>query len=117
MTAEETLLARAELGLVVVGDGPLAALAPVTSFADCGLGAPLLATLTEAGYHNPTAIQAQCLPLVLSGANVIGISETGSGKTLAYGLPLCLHCAAQPESDRGEGPIAVVLVPTRELVQ
>ena len=53
--------------------------------------------------------------MALSGRDVIGISRTGSGKTLAYLLPLIVHIQAQPIVKRGEGPIGLILAPTREL--
>merc|ERR1712176_1314905 len=67
------------------------------------------------GYTAPTAIQAQAIPAGLSGRDVIGIAETGSGKTVAYLMPLLVHCADQPALQRDEGPIGLVLCPTREL--
>ena len=53
----------------------------------------------------------------LSGKNTVGIAQTGSGKTLAYLLPAIIHVNAQPYLDRGDGPIVLVLAPTRELAQ
>lgn len=66
-------------------------------------------------YEKPTPIQMQTLPVALSGRDVVGLAKTGSGKTAAYLLPLCVHVIAQPALKRGEGPIAIVLAPTREL--
>jgi len=63
----------------------------------------------------PTPIQMQVWPAALSGHDLIGIAETGSGKTLAYMLPMVTHIIAQPELLAGEGPVGVVLAPTREL--
>lgn len=57
----------------------------------------------------------QTLPVALSGRDVVGLAKTGSGKTAAYLLPLCIHIIAAPVLKKGEGPIAVVLAPTREL--
>ncbi len=59
--------------------------------------------------------QAQAIPIVMSGRDMIGIAKTGSGKTLAFLLPLFRHIAAQPELEEGDGPIAVIMTPTREL--
>jgi ATP-dependent RNA helicase DDX5/DBP2 len=63
-------------------------------------------------------VQAQAWPLVLSGRNLVAVAATGSGKTLSYVLPAVVHVNAQPYLDakRGDGPIVVVLAPTRELV-
>lgn len=66
-------------------------------------------------YEVPTPVQMQTLPVALSGRDVVGIAKTGSGKTASYVLPLCIHVISAPTLKRGEGPIAVVLSPTREL--
>lgn len=55
------------------------------------------------------------MPLLLAGRDVLGLAQTGSGKTLAYVLPMVRHCIDQREIGAGEGPIAIVLAPTREL--
>ncbi|XP_026847344.1 ATP-dependent RNA helicase p62 [Drosophila persimilis] len=68
-------------------------------------------------YSEPTPIQAQAWPIALSGHNLVGIAKTGSGKTLAFILPAILHINGQQPLQRGEGPIALVLAPTRELAQ
>ncbi|XP_053952645.1 ATP-dependent RNA helicase p62-like [Anastrepha ludens] len=68
-------------------------------------------------YTEPTAIQAQAWPIAMSGCNLVGIAKTGSGKTLAFILPAIVHINNQPPLQRGEGPIALVLAPTRELAQ
>ena len=57
----------------------------------------------------------QTLPVALSGRDVVGLAKTGSGKTAAYLLPLCVHVMAAPALKKGEGPIALILAPTREL--
>ena len=69
------------------------------------------------GFSAPTAIQAQGWPIALSGKDMVGIAMTGSGKTLAYLLPSIIHINHQPYLERGDGPIALVLAPTRELAQ
>ncbi len=73
--------------------------------------------LETLGIQDPTAIQQQAIPMALSGRDMIGISRTGSGKTLTYLLPGIVHIQAQPVVERGDGPIALVLAPTRELTQ
>ncbi|XP_005098512.1 ATP-dependent RNA helicase dbp2 [Aplysia californica] len=65
----------------------------------------------------PTPIQCQGWPIALSGLNMVGIAQTGSGKTLAFILPAIVHINNQPYLERGDGPICLVLVPTRELAQ
>ncbi|GFG40626.1 hypothetical protein Cfor_06663 [Coptotermes formosanus] len=69
------------------------------------------------GFEEPTAIQAQGWPIAMSGRDMVGIAQTGSGKTLAYILPAIVHINSQPRLLRGDGPIALVLAPTRELAQ
>lgn len=68
-------------------------------------------------YTEPTPIQAQAWPIVMSGHNLVGIAKTGSGKTLAFILPAIVHIMGQQPLKRGDGPIALVLAPTRELAQ
>ena len=81
-----------------------------TSFADLGLSQGLLRTLDELGYVEPTPIQAQAIPELLAGHDVIGQAQTGSGKTAAFGLPLLEYL--DPDSEETQ---AIVLTPTREL--
>lgn len=73
--------------------------------------------ISSMGYKEPTPIQAQGWPIAMSGKNLVGIAQTGSGKTLAYILPAIVHINNQPPIRRGDGPIALVLAPTRELAQ
>ena len=91
--------------------------APVVAFEDCGLPAPLLAALQRQGFARPTPVQAQALPVLLSGLDVVGVAETGGGKTVAFLLPLLVHCAGNaPEGNhKSDGPVGLVLAPTREL--
>ncbi|MBA0695665.1 hypothetical protein Goari_002275, partial [Gossypium aridum] len=88
---------------------------PVKSFADVGFPDYVLQEVSKAGFVEPTAIQAQGWPMALKGRDLIGIAETGSGKTLAYLLPAIVHVNAQPILAPGDGPIVLVLAPTREL--
>lgn len=69
------------------------------------------------GFVEPTSIQAVALPTVMSGRNLVGIAKTGSGKTLAYLLPALIHLKNQPQVKPGDGPVILVLAPTRELAQ
>ncbi|CAH2240339.1 ATP-dependent RNA helicase DBP2-like isoform X2 [Pararge aegeria] len=77
----------------------------------------VLNTIKEQGWEEPTGIQAQGWPIALSGRDMVGIASTGSGKTLAYMLPAAVHIVHQPRIQRGDGPIALILAPTRELAQ
>jgi superfamily II DNA/RNA helicase len=69
------------------------------------------------GFTEPTQIQCQGWPIALSGRDMVGIAQTGSGKTLAYILPALVHISHQPKRKTGDGPIALVMAPTRELAQ
>ncbi|WP_326596729.1 DEAD/DEAH box helicase [Streptomyces brevispora] len=90
-------------------------LPPVESFDALGLPPELTATMTGLGVTEPFPIQAATLPNALAGRDVLGRARTGSGKTLAFGLALLTRTAGmQAESKR---PLALVLVPTRELAQ
>jgi len=92
--------------------------APILSFRDLDSVLPsyVLETLDELGMSTPMPIQAQALPLVLSGYDVIGLAQTGSGKTLAFLLPAIVQIEAQSSIGRYDAtPIALVLAPTREL--
>ena len=66
-------------------------------------------------FSAPFPIQSQAIPCIMSGRDFIGIAETGSGKTLAYLLPMLKHVLDQGELKEGDGPIAVIMAPTREL--
>ncbi|KAJ7565134.1 hypothetical protein O6H91_02G049400 [Diphasiastrum complanatum] len=90
---------------------------PIKRFDDLGLDAVLMGAISKQGYENPTPIQCQALPIALSGRDLIGIAKTGSGKTAAFVLPMIVHIMDQEEVDKGEGPIAVICAPTRELAQ
>jgi superfamily II DNA/RNA helicase len=73
--------------------------------------------IEKLGFDKPTCIQSVVWPIALSGRDMVGIAQTGSGKTLAYMLPALVHIAHQPALQRGDGPIALILAPTRELAQ
>ena len=62
------------------------------------------------GFAGPTPIQAQALPAIMSGRDLIGIAKTGSGKTLAFLLPMFRHILDQPELDEEDGPVGKLLV-------
>jgi superfamily II DNA/RNA helicase len=90
-------------------------LPPAASFAELDMPAPLLETLRQQGVTVPFPIQAATLPDSLNGRDVLGRGQTGSGKTLAFGLALLARTAGLRAEPRG--PLALVLVPTRELAQ
>ena len=85
------------------------------SFAELGLSPELLRALTEEGYTQPTPIQAQAIPIVLSGRDLLAAAQTGTGKTAAFTLPI-LHRLQQTAVSAGPRQARVlVLAPTREL--
>lgn len=88
---------------------------PVRTFEEASFPDYVLHEVLKAGFTAPTAIQAQGWPMALKGRDLIGLAETGSGKTLAYLLPAIVHVNAQPYLAPGDGPIVLVLAPTREL--
>ncbi len=90
---------------------------PITSFRDVNFPDYVMREVEKNNFTEPTPIQAQGWPLALSGLNMVGIAMTGSGKTLAYLLPGIIHINHQPYLERGDGPIVLVLAPTRELAQ
>lgn len=89
----------------------------MTHFNELGLAAPLLKTLEALGYSTPTPIQAQSIPILLEGHDLLGIAQTGTGKTASFALPI-LHQLNLSQKD-GERPKksvrGLVLAPTREL--
>ena len=88
---------------------------PVETFDEAGFPPYVISEVKAQGFAKPTAIQSQGWPMALSGRDVVGIAETGSGKTLTYCLPAIVHINAQPLLGPGDGPIVLVLAPTREL--
>ncbi len=92
-----------------------AARPPAVSFADLRLPVEVLRTLGGLGVREPFPIQAATLPDALEGRDVLGRGRTGSGKTLAFGLPLLTRTAGRRAEPKQ--PLALVLVPTRELAQ
>ena len=113
MTPEEVSTYRIELESVKVKgkDCPK----PIKTWAQCGLPSRVLDVLKKNGYEKPTPIQAQAIPAVMSGHDLIGIAKTGSGKTLAFLLPMFRHILDQPPLDADDGPLSLILTPTREL--
>jgi ATP-dependent helicase YprA (DUF1998 family) len=85
LTSDEVANVRGKLKVRVRGHG---APAPVSSFEQCGLSERILKVMEKQSITQPFPVQAQCLPCIMAGRDVIGIAKTGSGKTLAYLLPL-----------------------------
>jgi superfamily II DNA/RNA helicase len=87
----------------------------LTSFNDFALNDAITRALTEEKYLTPTPIQAQTIPTVMSGRDVIGIAQTGTGKTAAFALPILHRLAASPRPPVRKSCRVLVLSPTREL--
>ncbi|NYT64382.1 DEAD/DEAH box helicase [Alcaligenaceae bacterium] len=86
------------------------------TFADLGLAEPLLRAITDAGYEHPTPIQAQAIPHVLTGGDLLGAAQTGTGKTAGFTLPILHRLLQKPLANRKPGqPRVLILTPTREL--
>src|SRR2546423_2687991 len=96
----EQLTTDTEVDLPAAGD----------TFDTLGLSTEVLRAVHDAGYRIPTPIQAEAIPLILRGRDVIGLAQTGTGKTAAFTLPLVNQLIDGPPRTR-----AVVLTPTREL--
>lgn len=82
------------------------------AFSDLGLSAPIVDAITQLGFEEPTPIQTEAIPALLSGQDVLGMAATGTGKTAAFALPLLERYVLNEEPDL---PLVLVLTPTREL--
>ncbi|MEL7526290.1 MAG: DEAD/DEAH box helicase [Pseudomonadota bacterium] len=88
----------------------------MTDFQNLGLSGGLLKAVSENGYASPTPIQEKAIPLILKGHDLLGLAQTGTGKTAAFGLPLIDRLLADGEVAPKGGTRALILAPTRELV-
>ncbi|KAF1002867.1 DEAD-box ATP-dependent RNA helicase 45-like [Apium graveolens] len=114
MTSEEVAAYRMQLELKIHGkDVPK----PIKTWHQTGLSTKILDTIKKLNFEKPMSIQAQALPIIMSGRDCIGVAKTGSGKTLAFVLPMLRHIKDQPPLMSGDGPIGLIMAPTRELVQ
>ncbi|APA14811.1 hypothetical protein sscle_13g095810 [Sclerotinia sclerotiorum 1980 UF-70] len=113
MTEAEINDLRLELdGIKVAGkDVPK----PVQKWSQCGLDVKSLDVIKKLGYDKPTSIQMQAIPAIMSGRDVIGVAKTGSGKTIAFLLPMFRHIRDQRPLKNSDGPIGLIMTPTREL--
>ncbi|XP_008295387.1 putative ATP-dependent RNA helicase DDX46 [Stegastes partitus] len=113
MTTEDVNAHRLELeGITVKGKG---CPKPIKTWVQCGVSMKILNALKKHSYEKPTPIQAQAIPAIMSGRDLIGIAKTGSGKTIAFLLPMFRHIMDQRPLEESEGPISVIMTPTREL--
>ena len=85
------------------------------SFASLGLRAELLSAISAQGYITPTPIQAEAIPVILEGSDLLAGAQTGTGKTAAFALPIVQQLAENIPAQKRRAPRALVLVPTREL--
>ncbi|XP_028172660.1 ATP-dependent RNA helicase DDX42 [Ostrinia furnacalis] len=114
LTPEQVEELKKNLGVKITGPDPPK---PVSSFAHLGFDEQLMKAIRKSEYTSPTPIQAAGVPAALSGRDLIGIARTGSGKTAAFLWPLLIHIMDQKELAPGDGPIGLILAPTRELAQ
>ncbi|ORZ07858.1 P-loop containing nucleoside triphosphate hydrolase protein [Absidia repens] len=113
MTNDQVDLLRVELdGIKIRGvDCPK----PIQKWTHCGLPVGCLEIIRKLKFDKPTSIQAQAIPAIMHGRDVIGVAKTGSGKTIAFLLPMFRHIKDQRPLEMGEGPMAIIMTPTREL--
>lgn len=113
MTEEDVDMLRADLDNIKCRgvDVPK----PIVTWSQGGFGTQILDVIREQKFDKPTAIQSQALPAIMSGRDVIGVAKTGSGKTLAFLLPMFRHIKDQRPLENLDGPIGLILAPTREL--
>ena len=93
---------------------------PIKRFKDMKFPRSIIQCLKRKGIKNPTPIQMQGIPAVLSGRDIIGIAFTGSGKTLVFALPIVMFCVEQEKGlpfRKGEGPYGLLIAPSRELAK
>jgi superfamily II DNA/RNA helicase len=114
VTAENVLEWHRKNEVTIIGDNcPL----PMAVFDDIVDLVPMsiLKSFERQGFTAPTKVQALAWPILLQNRDIVGIAKTGSGKTLAFMIPAIIHIERQPPLKPGDGPIVVVLAPTREL--
>jgi superfamily II DNA/RNA helicase len=105
-----------DIPLVEADPDDLAAVVEAADFASFGVNASIVQALSEAGITHPFPIQALTLPIALAGTDVIGQARTGTGKTLAFGIPVLERVTAAGGHTREDHrPLALIVVPTREL--
>lgn len=114
LTDAEVEIRRADLGDIKIRG--VNCPKPIEKWAQMGLPPGVGEVITKSlKYEKPTSIQSQAIPAVMSGRDVIGIAKTGSGKTIAFLLPMFRHIKDQRPLEIMEGPVALIMTPTREL--
>jgi ATP-dependent RNA helicase DDX59 len=114
LAASKIVALRSKLDISVKGE---AVPDPIMCFSSCGLPEKLVHNLETAGYSMPTPVQMQVIPATISYRNVLVSADTGSGKTASFLIPIIALCSRKRlQQDTGkQGPLAIVLTPTREL--
>ncbi|KAK5134975.1 pre-mRNA processing RNA-helicase [Meristemomyces frigidus] len=113
MTTEDLDILRSDLDNITVrGKEPPK---PILKWSQGGFGSQILDVIRDLKFDTPSPIQAQTLPAIMSGRDTIGVAKTGSGKTVAYLLPMFRHIKDQRPLENLDGPIGLVMAPTREL--
>ena len=113
MTSEDVDILRADLDNIKCRGVNVPK--PITKWSQGGFGSQILDVIREQKFEKPTSIQSQALPAIMSGRDIIGVAKTGSGKTMAFILPMFRHIKDQRPLKNLEGPIGVIIAPTREL--
>ena len=118
MTERDWRIFREDFDIRVQGGrAPL----PLRNWSEAGLPDSVMKGIESAGYKDPSPIQRQAIPIGKEGRDIMGIAETGSGKTAAFTLPLLHYLLSLPPGYAkrcdDEGPLAVIMAPTRELAQ
>ncbi|MFT7809050.1 putative ATP-dependent RNA helicase DDX59 [Arapaima gigas] len=111
LTDEQVQRVKQELGIVIEGQRVAR---PIVEFEQCHFPAQFNTNLKKAGYEVPTPIQMQMVPVGLSGRDVIASADTGSGKTAAFLFPVVMRMLERPVGVP-QGPLGLILTPTREL--
>ena len=118
MTERDWRIMREDFDIRVRGGR---ALYPLRKWDECAMAPSLRRAIDEMGYKQPSPIQRQAIPMGLAGRDLIGIAETGSGKTAAFLIPLLTFVLNHPPAARArvadQGPLALIMAPTRELAQ
>mmetsp|Transcript_19753 Transcript_19753/g.49873 ORF Transcript_19753/g.49873 Transcript_19753/m.49873 type:complete len:800 (+) Transcript_19753:151-2550(+) len=116
MTERDWRIFREDFNIAYRGSNPPL---PYRTWDECPLPKALRKAVDKAGYKKPSPIQMAAIPIGLQQRDVIGLAETGSGKTCAFVLPMLIYIMKQPpmtEEIEAEGPYALIMAPTRELV-
>lgn len=94
---------------------------PIRHWRESSIPKTILEIIEEIGYKEPSPIQSQAIPIVLSNRDIVVLAETGSGKTSTFLIPLLVWIQSLPNQTRvvgaNQGPLAIIMAPTKELVQ